>query len=221
MKESFPFGLLKYFNDICPKFLNMPAQTQAQPAPDPAPAPKRYSLEEYFDFEYNAPRKHEFWDGQIHAMAYTSPKHGEIQTNLSDALASCLKAKGCKRYIADRMILVPECNKVFYPDLVIVCGEQQFHQHKKKMQATLNPSVIIEILSDSTEQEDRIDKWMCYRTIPSLQQYIMVQQNTPSIHSYRRKSEREWDYSYANKPEESISVLDCVIKVAEVYAGVA
>ncbi len=56
--------------------------------------------------------------------------------------------------------------RFFYPDLVIVCGEQSFRDHKGKMKATLNPSVIIEILSDSTEEEDRIDKWGCYRTVP-------------------------------------------------------
>ncbi len=198
----------------------MEGQAQSAPAGKKSGAAKLYSLEEYFDLEYSAEGKHEYWDGKIHAMAYTSPAHGEIQTNLMDALAACLKAKSCKRYAADRMVYVPECNKVFYPDLVIVCGEQVFRQHKGKMKATLNPSVIIEILSDSTEEEDRIDKWGCYRTVPSLQQYLMVQQNAQSIHSYRRKSEREWEYSYANKPEESIAVMDCLVQVKEVYAGV-
>ena len=198
----------------------MEPQAQSAPANKKSTVAKSYSLEEYFDLEYNAARKHEYLDGQIRAMAYTSPAHGEIQTNLMDALAACLKAKSCKRYAADRMVYVRDCNKVFYPDLVIVCGEQEFRSHKGKMKATLNPSVIIEILSDSTEEEDRIDKWGCYRTVPSLQQYIMVQQNAQSIHSYRRKSEREWDYSYANKHEEAISVLDCLVHVSDVYAGV-
>ncbi|MBC7775921.1 MAG: Uma2 family endonuclease [Phycisphaerae bacterium] len=202
------------------KISAMEGQAQSAPAGKKSGIAKLYSLEEYFDFEYKAEGKHEFLDGRIRAMAYTSPAHGEIQTNLMDALAGCLKAKSCKRYAADRMIYVPDCNKVFYPDLVIVCGEQVFRNHKGKMKATLNPSVVIEILSDSTEEEDRIDKWGCYRTVPSLQQYLMVQQNAQSIHSYRRKSEREWDYSYANKPEEAIAILDCLVQVKEVYAGV-
>ncbi|MFN0034169.1 MAG: Uma2 family endonuclease [Saprospiraceae bacterium] len=101
----------------------------------------------------------------------------------------------------------------------IICGEQAFRSHKGKMKATLNPTVIIEILSDSTEEEDRIDKWACYRTVPSLQQYIMVQQNTQSIHSYRRKTEREWGYSYANKPDESITIADCLVQMKDVYEG--
>lgn len=197
----------------------MKAQSQVAPAAN-AKTPKIYTLEEYFDLEYKAEHRHEFWNGEIRAMAYTSPEHGDIQTNLSDALAACLNAKGCKRYTADRMILVPECNKVFYPDLVIICGEQEFYQYKKKMKATVNPAVLIEILSDSTEQKDRIDKWACYRKIPSLQQYVMVHQNTPSIHSYRRKTEREWDYSYADKPEETITILDCVVEIDAVYAGI-
>lgn len=198
----------------------MEGQGQSAPLSKKSSGSKSYSLEEYFDFEYSAEGKHEYMDGRIRAMAYTSPAQGEIQTNLMDALAACLKAKDCKRYAADRMIYVPECNKVFYPDLVVVCGEQEFHQHKGKVKATLNPSVIIEILSDSTEEEDRIDKWGCYRTIPSLRQYLMVQQNAQSIHSYLRKSEREWDYSYANKPEEAIAILDCLVQLQAVYAGV-
>jgi Uma2 family endonuclease len=198
----------------------MPVQSQSAPSPK-SPTPKRYTLEEYFDLEYKAERKHEFWDGQIHAMAYTSPNHGRIQTNIMDELAACLKAKGCTRYTSDRMIFVPECNNIYYPDILIVCGEETFQTQKKNMKATLNPSVIIEILSDSTEQEDRINKWMCYRSIPSLQQYVMVQQNTPSLHSYRRKSEREWDYAYADKNDETIAILDCIVKVEAVYAGVS
>jgi len=198
----------------------MQSQAQSTPSGKKSATGKTYSLEEYFDLEYSAEVKHEYWNGHIRAMAYTSPAHGEIQTNLMDALAACLKAKACKRYAADRMVYVPECNKVFYPDLVIVCGEQEFRQHKGKIKATLNPSVIIEILSDSTEDEDKIDKWGCYRTIPSLQQYLMVQQNAQSIHSYRRKSEREWDYSYANKPEESFDVMDCLVFVKDVYTGI-
>lgn len=183
--------------------------------------PKRYTLEEYFDFEYKAEHKHEFWNGEIRAMAYTSPEHGRIQTNLMDELAACLKAKGCMRYTSDRMILVPECNKVFYPDITIICEEEVFQVHKKKMKATLNPAVIIEILSDSTEKQDRIDKWTCYRNIIALQQYVMVQQDKRSIHSYRRRTEREWDYSYADKPNETIDILDCSLSIDAVYAGIA
>ena len=118
------------------------------------------------------------------------------------------------------MILTPECNKVFYPDLVIVCGEQQFYPYKKKMKATLNPAVLIEILSNSTEQQDRIDKWNCYRSIPTLQQYIMVEQNQRNVHSYRRKSDREWDYTYADKADGTIAILDCIVSLEAIYAGI-
>jgi Uma2 family endonuclease len=183
----------------------------------------KMSLESYFDFELEAAERHEFVDGQVRAMAYSTPAHGRIQTNISDELGKCLKAKGCLRYTSDRMILIPECeNQVFYPDLVVVCGEEKFYVHKKKMKATLNPSVIIEILSDSTEEHDKTSKWSCYRKIKSLQQYIMVEQKAQVIHSYRRKNEddRNWDYSCAEKADEIIDVLDCVLRVREVYEGI-
>ncbi len=184
------------------------------------PDPKRYTLEEYFDFEYKSTGKHEYLNGKIQAMAYTSPAHGRIQTNMMDELASCMKAKGCTRYTSDRMLYVPDCEQILYPDLLIVCGEERFYQHKKKMMATLNPTVIVEILSDSTEEQDRVNKWSCYRTVDSLQQYLLVEQNRISIHSYKRQSARDWHYSYADKPEESIEVLECLLSLRAVYEGV-
>lgn len=84
----------------------MQSQAQSVPTGKKPVATKTYSLEEYFDFEFSAEGKHEYLNGQIRAMAYTSPAHGEIQTNLMDALAACLKAKACKRYAADRMVYV-------------------------------------------------------------------------------------------------------------------
>ena len=187
-----------------------------------SPKPK-FTLEEFFDFEFKATGKHEFINGQIRAMAYTSPAHGTIQTNLMDELAQCLKAKGCKRYTSDRMVLVPDCQKgIFYPDLVVICGEEEFHTHKKKMQATLNPSLIIEILSHSTEEMDRTEKWGCYQKIKSLKQYILIEQNRQAIHNYRRKSEsdRYWDYNSVENHDEVIEILDCPVRVREIYAGV-
>lgn len=198
----------------------MKAQSQFASVTEQKPL-KRYTLEEYFDLEYKAERKHEFWDGEIRAMSYASPEHGKIQTNLMDAFAVCLKAKGCARYTSDRMILVPECNKVFYPDILIVCEEEIFHIHKKKMKISVNPTVVIEILSDSTAEIDRTKKLTCYRSISSLQQYLIVEQNMPNIHSYRRRTEREWDYTYADKPDDTIAILDCVVKIEAVYAGIA
>ncbi len=91
----------------------MEGHAQSAPTGKKSSVAKSYSLEEYFDFEFSAEGKHEYLDGRIRAMAYTSPAHGEIQTNLMDALAACLKAQACKRYAADRMVYLPDCNKVF------------------------------------------------------------------------------------------------------------
>jgi Uma2 family endonuclease len=196
-------------------------EAQARSKGNPTnPADKHITLEEYFELEYKAEAKHEYWDGSIRAMSYTSPNHGRLQTNLMDALATCMKSKNCLRYTSDRMVLVPECNKVFYPDILIICDKEQFSLYKKNMKATLNPTVIIEILSDTTEQEDKIDKWMCYRSISSLQQYIMVHQDRISVHSFRRKGSKEWDYTYADETEEEMLVQDCPVRLQDLYEGV-
>jgi Uma2 family endonuclease len=198
----------------------MPMPTSSRQQQPNLSATEAITLEAYFELEWKAETKHEFHNGILRAMAYTSPAHGDIQTNLMDALSVCLSKEGCKRYTSDRMVYVRECNKVFYPDLVIVCGEHQMYDYKAKMKATLNPTVLIEILSDSTENEDKIDKWDCYRKIKSLKQYIMVEQKSHSVHLYNRLDERQWAYTYADEPEDTIEIQDCTITLKDIYKSV-
>ncbi|MCC7244211.1 MAG: Uma2 family endonuclease [Saprospiraceae bacterium] len=198
-------------------------QTEALPFPEPhhqGDATTQHTLEEYFEFEFNADRKHEYFGGKIQAMAYTSPEHGRIQTNFMDELAACLKSKGCVRYTSDRMLFIEDCNVVFYPDIMIVCGEEEYKQYSKNMKATLNPSVLIEILSDSTEQDDRVSKWPCFKEIKSLKQFVLVNQKKASIESYVRTGEKSWAYTYASSIEEDIEILDCRLHLTDIYAGV-
>jgi len=121
------------------------------------------TLEEYFAYEAQAEGRHEFVGGKIEAMAYTSEEHATIVHNLDVLLGNCLRKKDCKVYPGDRMLYVEDCRSVFYPDLLLVCGEPQYHQATKNMKATLNPSVVIEILSDSTEYLDKTAKTRCYK----------------------------------------------------------
>lgn len=198
-------------------------QTEALPFPEPhhqGDATTQHTLEEYFEFEFNADQKHEYFGGKIQAMAYTSPEHGDILNNISDLLSICLKASGCKKYTSDRMLYIEECSSVFYPDLMIICEEQSFYQYSKNMKATLNPSVLIEILSDSTEQDDRVSKWPCFKEVKSLKQFVVVNQKKASIESYVRTGEKSWAYTYASSIEEDIEILDCRLHLTDIYAGV-
>lgn len=178
---------------------------------------KTYTLEQYFDKEYRSEMRHEFLNGHIRAMAYTSEIHGKIVSNLIRHLGNCKADKDCDVYGSDRMILVEKCNKVFYPDIVVVCGEQKFYQYKKNMRATLNPKILIEVSSPSTENEDKIDKWSCYRHIESLEQYIIVSHRTKLVNVYERTDiENKWLVTELSE-NDILELDDCKIPLSDIY----
>lgn len=177
------------------------------------------ALQAYFDFEYRAERRHEFMDGKIVAMAYTSEEHGTIVSNLNRLLGNCLLEKDCSVYASDRMLLVPGCNGSFYPDVLVVCGEHQFLQVHKNIRATLNPLVIIEVLSNSTEHIDKTHKTRCYKQIPSLRQMLFVAQDEMHVRILEREGEKWVDTEFYEK-EDVLRIGECNIPLPEVYRRV-
>lgn len=191
---------------------------QARSMPQAATLPG-ISLEEYFAFESKAAGKHEFIDGKVVAMAYTSESHGKIASNLNRLLGNCLLEKSCDVYSGDRMLFVKECNQVFYPDLLIVCGTHQFHPAGPKMKATLNPSVVIEILSESTEQNDKTSKTRCYKKIPGLQQIVFVSQKEQYVRILENENGKWVDTEYY-EPEDLPRIGGCDVPLHEIYRRV-
>lgn len=179
----------------------------------------KVSLEEYFEFEYKAERRHEFIGGEIVAMAYTSEEHGTIVHNLDVTLGNCVRDKDCKVYPGDRMLFVPYCQDAFYPDLLLVCGKQEFHQVTKNMKATLNPSVVIEILSDSTEYLDKTTKTRCYKKIPSLRQIVFVSQKEQHVRILEREGDRWIDTEFYEEGDV-LEIGDCAVPLTEIYRKV-
>ena len=177
-----------------------------------------WTLEQYFDHEYKVEGRHEFLNGEIRAMAYTSVVHGELITNILKQLFKCSGFDKCKIFTSDRMLYAKDCNKIFYPDLQIICEEHQTFDYKGKMQATLNPSVLIEITSPSTESEDRIDKWACYKSIKSLNQYLIVSHRKKSVEIFNRLDEgNKWLNTEITKDEDYVEVGDCKILLKDIY----
>ncbi len=177
------------------------------------------TLDDYFEFEYKAEGHHEFINGKIVAMAYPSEEQAIIVHNLDVALGNCLRDKDCSVYPGDRMLFVPDCQEVFYPDLMAVCGKKEFYQASKNMKATLNPGVVIEILSDSTEYLDKTTKTRCYKKIPSLQQIVFVSQKEKHVRILEREGERWIDtefYEAGDVPK----IGDCAVGLEEIYRKV-
>ena len=179
---------------------------------------RKYTISEYFDFEMTSDRKHEFYDGIIVECSYTSENHGEIIHNLDVLLDKCLKGKGCKIYPSDRMLYAKSCNRFYYPDVFVVCGEREYYQHSKNQVATVNPTVLIEVLSDSTRLVDKDDKLKCYRQIPSLKQYIIVEQDFKSIEVYEYDTtQKHWFTKLYEESGDIVRILDCDIPLDDIY----
>ena len=118
------------------------------------------SPEEYLEREHKATTKSEYLDGIVVAMAGASPEHNAITFNLGTALGLQLRNRDCRGFSSDLRVRVPECNRFYYPDITVVCGTPEY-EILTGLSALLNPTLLIEVLSESTEQSDRCDKFDC------------------------------------------------------------
>ena len=184
-------------------------------------SPPFVSVEKYLEAEYRSQKRHEYLAGEVRAMGYASEEHELIVSNFVRLLGNCLFKSECRVYPSNRMLHIPECERFFYADVLVVCGPTEFFQYKKKMKATLNPSVIIEVLSDSTEAIDQNEKWHCYQKIKSLRNYVLVSQQSPFVEIYRRVEDtNDWYYTSANDLSKRVKIGDCEMSLEEIYENV-
>ena len=175
-----------------------------------------YSAEEYLALERSASFKSEFHDGQIYAMTGASREHNLIAVNIARELSLQLKSRPCEAYVNDMRIKAAEARSYHYPDVVVVCEKPQFED--QQADSLLNPTVVIEVLSPSTEAYDRGEKFAHYRKIISLREYLLVSQDKPLIERFVREGDR-WVLTEAEGldgllPLESIG---CSLALREVY----
>lgn len=180
--------------------------------------------QEYLDFERKAEKKHEYDNGRIVAMAGASTEHNMIVFNTSGIIWSQLDRQKCRGLSSDMRTGIPACNGYFYPDLSIVCGEQNFEEGK--FDTLLNPVVIIEVLSPTTEYRDRNLKFDCYWTIASLTDYIIIAQSAPRIEHWSRLSDGNgsgWKYVVASGLEAILNLpsVGCELCLGDIYAGIS
>lgn len=189
------------------------------------------TAEEYLAFERAAEERHEYWDGEIFTMAGESPNHGTISTNLITELRQRTKKTDCRIFSKDMKIrsgsdidLHKSLKGFFsYPDIVIVCGAARMHDKVKDVM--LNPKVIIEVLSPTTEKFDRGEKFIRYRNnLPTLTDYVLAAQDYPLIDHFRRGAEDngEWIFAPVSGLEAvwNLKNLEISIPLADVYDGV-
>jgi len=177
----------------------------------------RLTPAEYLAFERKCEFKNEYWAGQVLAMAGASERHNLIETNVIIALGSQLRGKSCKVYPSDMRVKVPATDLYTYPDVTIVCGKAQFDDVERD--TLLNPTVIVEILSKSTENYDRGKKFQNYRTLESLTEYVLIAQDAVHIEHYVRQSDNQWLLSEAKDLSAVVELptIQCTLALIDVY----
>lgn len=172
------------------------------------------TVEEYLAGEQDGDVRHDYIDGRIYAMTGASAKHNLIAGNLFSALHSKARTQLRQVFMADMKVHISEWNAFYYPAVMLCCdqndNEDYFREH---------PCLIIEVLSPATSGVDRREKLAAYQTLASLKEYVLVEQDKPSIEIYRRK-ENAWTLEELNADDElSIECLTFAIPVKEIYEG--
>lgn len=178
-----------------------------------------YTPEEYLALERKAETKSEYINGEIYAMAGASREHNYIAGDLFGELRSQLRGRNCKLFMSDMRVRVKPTGLYTYPDVVVVCGRPRFDD--SQVDVLLNPTVIFEVLSDSTEAYDRGAKFAHYRYLDSLKEYVLVAQDRMQVDHYARMG-NQWLLTAYSRPEETLELpsIECSIPLAEIYAQV-
>lgn len=180
----------------------------------------RYTVEEYLSLEASTREKHEYLDGEVFAMGGASEAHNVIVGNVLGELRQQLKGKPCRVYPSDLRVKVSSTGLYTYPDVIVVCGRSELEQPGDTL---LNPNVIVEVLSESSEAYDRGKKFEQYRSLASLTDYLLVAQDKPLVEHYARQSEGRWLLVVANRTVDSMEIasIGCTLALSEVCSNVA
>ena len=177
-----------------------------------------YSPEEYLEFERTADVRHEYFDGEIYEMAGESLAHSQICANILGEMRQALKGTKCQA-LSPNMKIRAETHGLFaYPDLSIVCGDPEFHDQMRDV--LLNPKVIVEVLSPSTQRYDQTKKFFRYRKeIPSLTDYVLIYQDIAFIEHHEKMLDGNWTFNVFEGLEGGFTLrsIECEIPMAEIY----
>jgi Uma2 family endonuclease len=181
----------------------------------------RFTPAEYLALERKALYKSEYLDGEIFAMSGASREHNLIALNVGAELRAALRQRPCEVYVGDMRVKVSPTGLYTYPDVVVACEEPQFED--AEVDTLLNPTVLVEVLSPSTEDYDQGKKFEHYRTLISLQEYLLVAQETPHLVHYVRQPDHTWVLSETRRLDDTLYLpsISCHLSLAEVYAKVS
>ena len=178
-----------------------------------------YTVEEYIALLQTSDVRYEYFDGEVVAMAGGKISHGTIALNVAATLQR--KLSGCRAFSSDVAVKVPAAPPFRFPDASVVCGEVEIEE-LQGIEMLLNPVFLVEVLSESTEKYDREGKFLAYQSIPSFQEYLLIEQDRYHVTHYVRQSDGAWLRRDVIGIESivKLSSVDCDLTMAEIYCDV-
>jgi Uma2 family endonuclease len=181
---------------------------------------KHLTVAEYLEYEKTSGEKHEYYQGEVFAMAGAKVAHNRIVTRLTAFLSQQLRGKTCEPFNSDQRIHIPYNSLYTYPDISIVCGPIKTLNNDEYN--IVNPSVIIEVLSAGTKNYDRSEKFQLYRDIPTLKEYILIDSEVIHIEAFRINAKNHWELEeYKNTYNTlALPLINVTIPVYDIYEGI-
>jgi Uma2 family endonuclease len=181
-----------------------------------APQQKRWTVDQYLDMERDSLEKHEFYHGEIFAMAGASPEHDAIVANLIGELRAVLRGR-CRVFTSDQRLHIPATGLFTYSDGGLVCGSAEYTDHRPP--SLLTPSLIVEVLSPGTEAYDRGKKFEFYQSIQSLQHFLLLAQDRVRAEHFSRQPDGSWLLRTYCRGQSIPLPCDATLAVDELYLG--
>ena len=181
------------------------------------PTRERFALEEYLVLERLSEGKCEYLDGEIVPLDTHTGQHTTIAANLSKSVLSQLRDTLCRALSSEIKIRTARAELFAYPDLIVYCGEPRYHDHYRDV--LVNPAVLFEVYSPTSEAYDRGHKFSCYQHLESLTDYVLIAEDEPRIEHFARQTENSWLLTITTglDGEISIDAIDCVLRLSEIY----
>jgi Uma2 family endonuclease len=192
----------------------MVSQVQ-KPAGSTIELPQRYSPEEYLEMEVRSEDRHEYRDGEIVLMTGATPNHNRISRNLCTAMTMGLQGRSLEVFVADQRLWISQARLHTYPDIMVIEGALVLQSGRKD--TVVNPTLIVEVLSKSTQAYDRGNKFAAYRTIPGFQEYVLVDQYNQHIEHYVKTSAKKWDFQEYDETDTVVPLRSIDLEVAISY----
>jgi len=173
---------------------------------------------EFLVWEREQPNKHEYFHGQVFDMAGGSPRHNALSARITGRLDAQLAPRGCITLSSDQRIGIDLGARYVYPDVTVICGPVELQEGTTDV--VVNPTIVVEVLSSSTEQYDRGLKWEAYQRLPSVTDYLLVSQVEPRIEHFRRDANGTWIYRAAATGDRITLTNSAVLDIDAVFSGV-